>query len=68
MQEINLKLIKDRRKENGLTLQKMAENLGFKDASTYYKYEKGIYKFKAEHIPVLSERLNIILDEIFFAA
>lgn len=68
MHEINLTLIKQRRKEMRLTLQEMAEHLGFKDASTYWKYENGVYQFNAGHIPVVATKLKLRMNEIFFAA
>lgn len=67
MQELNLVLIKQRRKEMRITLQEMAEELGFKDASTYWKYEKGVYKFNADHIPKVAAKLKLKMSEIFFA-
>lgn len=68
MNEVNFDLIKMRRKEMRLTLKDMAEMLGFKDASTYYKYEKGIYKFRAEHLPLLASKLKLRMKDIFLAA
>lgn len=66
MYEVNLALIRKRRKEMRITLQEMAELLGFKDASTYYKYEKGDTKFKAEQLPLIAEKLKLKMNEIFF--
>ena len=68
MNEVNFDLIKLRRKEMRLTLQDMADTLGFKDASTYYKYEKGTYKFKAQHLPLLASKLKLRLKDIFLVA
>jgi transcriptional regulator with XRE-family HTH domain len=67
VQEIDLALIKSRRKEMRLTLQDMADELGFNDASTYWKYEKGMYKFKADHVPVVAAKLKIKMKDIFFS-
>lgn len=66
MQEVNLVLIKQRRKEMRITLLQMAHMLGFRDASTYWKYEEGVYKFNAEHIPIVAEKLKLKMSEIFF--
>jgi transcriptional regulator with XRE-family HTH domain len=68
MNEVNFELIKLRRKEMHLTLQDMAELLGFKDASTYYKYENGTYKFKANHLPLLASKLKLRMNQIFLVA
>ncbi|MFP3392190.1 helix-turn-helix domain-containing protein [Brevibacillus sp. SIMBA_040] len=65
MEQINLTYIAKRRMEQGLTLQEMAESLGFKNASTYLKYEKGSYDFKANHLPVLAKKLKCGLHDLF---
>lgn len=68
MKEVNLTQIKLRRKEMKLTLMDMAIELGFKNASTYYKYETGAYKFDANHIPVIVSKLKLKIKDIFLAA
>lgn len=68
MKELNLVLIKQRRKEMRITLQEMAELLGYQDASTYYKLERGIQKIKADQIPLIANKLKLRMNEIFFAA
>ena len=40
MDLLDLNFIKRRRSELGISQQKMAEILGFKNASTYLKYKK----------------------------
>jgi transcriptional regulator with XRE-family HTH domain len=67
LNRINLEFIAKRRVEAGITLQDMAESLGFKNASTYLKYEKGEYDLKANHIPVLAKKLNCALRDLFTA-
>ena len=66
MKELNLALIKKRRKELRISLLEMSVLLGFKNASTYYKYEVGKSKFKAEHIPIVASKLKLKMSEIFF--
>jgi transcriptional regulator with XRE-family HTH domain len=63
---INLEYIANRRMELNLTLQDMAQALGFKNASTYLKYEKGEYAFKANHLPILCQMLQCHAIDIFF--
>ncbi|EJA0843341.1 helix-turn-helix transcriptional regulator, partial [Listeria monocytogenes] len=46
--EIDLKYLKDKRESLGFSQKDMATQLGFKNASTYLKYEIGEYKIKAE--------------------
>lgn len=61
----NLMFIKKRRLELDLTLQEMANKLGFKNASTYLKYESGEYSFKAEQLPMLANALDCNLVKFF---
>jgi transcriptional regulator with XRE-family HTH domain len=65
MKQINLDFIRTKRQQLGISMQKMAQHLGFKNASTYLKYEKGLYTFKAEHLPVLAEVLKCELQDFF---
>lgn len=65
MERINLEFIAQRRMEIGITLKEMAVSLGFKNASTYHKYEKGEYDFKANHLPVLARKLKCQLRDLF---
>ena len=58
MAEFNLDFIKTRRKELGITSTAMAQALGFKNQSTYWKHENGHHKFKAEMIPLLAKILK----------
>ena len=64
--KLNLYLIREKRKKLGFTYQKMADELSFKNASTYYKYEKGAYAFKADHVPILAAVLDIRIQDLFF--
>lgn len=66
MKKLNLKIIYQKRKSQQITLQAMAETLGFKNASTYMKYEKGEYLFKAEHLPFLAKILDCEIQDLFF--
>lgn len=65
MKTLDLDYIKNRRIELGITLQEMAEKLGFKNGSTYLKYESGTYSFKADQLPVLSKSLNCNITDFF---
>ncbi|WP_349407947.1 helix-turn-helix transcriptional regulator [Pseudalkalibacillus sp. SCS-8] len=66
MEYINLKYIKSRRINLRITQQHMARLLGFKHASTYLKYEKGDYCFKAHHLPLIARELRCDLNQLFF--
>lgn len=66
MKKLNLKLIRQERKAKQITLLEMAEKMGLKNASTYMKYEKGDYSFKAEHLPILAKTLDCKIQDLFF--
>ncbi|AQS57024.1 helix-turn-helix domain-containing protein [Novibacillus thermophilus] len=62
---IDLDFIKSRRLIFNLTLNDMAKEFGFKSPSTYLKYEKGVYSFKAEHLPILCKVLHCNMNDLF---
>ncbi|QXP99137.1 helix-turn-helix domain-containing protein [Bacillus velezensis] len=43
----------------------LANALGFKDASTYLKYERGEYSFKAKQLPSLANVLECHVTDFF---
>lgn len=61
----NLAYIAKRRKEQGVTQQEMAKKLGFRQASTYSKYENGDYKIKAEMLPQIADILRCQVTNFF---
>ncbi|MDT8980022.1 helix-turn-helix transcriptional regulator [Paenibacillus sp. chi10] len=65
MIQLDLNFIKSRRMSKGLILQDVATRLGFKHASTYMKYEDGIYSFKANQLPILAELLDCQIENFF---
>lgn len=64
-EQVNLDFIKQERLKLGLSLKDLAEVLGFKNASTYMKYEEGSYSFKANHLPILASKLNCTIENFF---
>ncbi|MDN4072900.1 helix-turn-helix domain-containing protein [Fictibacillus terranigra] len=66
MKSIDLAFIKTRRIELRITMQHMAVILGFKNASTYMKYENGVYTLKAVHLPLIAKELHCELASLFF--
>ena len=64
---VNLELITSRRKKLGLTQKDMAIKLGMNSAPAYNKYEKGVYKFRADIIPTLSRVLDCEMSDIFLS-
>ncbi|GGN55030.1 helix-turn-helix domain-containing protein [Oceanobacillus indicireducens] len=65
MKEFDLVYIKNRRTTLNKSLQNVATSLGMKNASTYMKYENGIYAFKAEQLPVLAKTLECEVVDFF---
>lgn len=66
MTKVDLNYIKARRTELKLSMQRVANELGFKNASTYLKYENGDYSFKAEQLPSLAEVLECKIEDFFY--
>ncbi|SDX75203.1 helix-turn-helix domain-containing protein [Tepidimicrobium xylanilyticum] len=65
MTQLNLDYIKKKRLEMNLSLQDVANKLGFKNASTYLKYENGDYSFKADMLPKLAELYKCKIEDFF---
>ncbi|MFC4771917.1 helix-turn-helix domain-containing protein [Enterococcus hermanniensis] len=65
MYAVNLKLIKEKRKEKGYSFRKMADLMGFNDKAKYYRRETGEYKFNPEELPVVAKILGIPISKIF---
>lgn len=62
---IDLDFIKKKRLELGKSAQEMALELGFKDGSTYWNYENGNYRLKADMLPKLAEILGCNIENFF---
>lgn len=65
MRKFKPSVIARKRAEKKISLQQMAEELGFKNASTYMHYEKGTYAFKAEQLPVVAQVLDCKVEDFF---
>ena len=64
MGEFNLAYIAERRQALSLTCKDMARALGCAE-STYWKYEKGHYKFNAETLPKLAKALHCNVKKFY---
>ncbi|WP_341538275.1 helix-turn-helix transcriptional regulator [Paenibacillus pinisoli] len=62
---LDLEYMRDRRQELNIPLQEMAESLGFKNASTYLKYEVGESALKAEQLPIVARKLKCKMENFF---
>lgn len=65
MSKFDLKFIKYRREQLGISRKNIAKLLGLSNASVYWKYEKGDYKFRAETLPKLAEILKCNTKNFF---
>ncbi|EJA6666466.1 TPA: helix-turn-helix transcriptional regulator [Clostridioides difficile] len=65
MKKINHDFIRKRRNTLNLSLQNVAKELGFKNASTYFKYETGQYSIRADMLPKLSKILDCDIENFF---
>lgn len=61
---VNLKRIKELRKERGLSLAKISKELGFKTQQGYFYIEKGKTKLKVDHLLKLARILDISIDDL----
>ncbi|AUJ25152.1 helix-turn-helix domain-containing protein [Virgibacillus dokdonensis] len=62
---VNLRIIKEKRKNEGYTIDDMSRKLGLTNGSMYYKREVGQYKFKAEELMEISNILRIPIELLF---
>ena len=66
MQEvINVNVIKERREEKGISIEKMSEYLGLKSYQGYYYKESGMRSWSAEDIKIVASVLELTYEEIF---
>lgn len=65
LKEINLPLIKKKRKELKFTNEEMAEALGLPRKDSYWRREAGEYEFKSKELPALADKLKLPLEKIF---
>ncbi len=65
MKKFSLDNIKARRLELGLSTATVAELMGFKNSSVYWKYENGKYKFDADMLPRLAHILKCVPSKFF---
>lgn len=62
---LNLKFIKQRRKDLGFTQQEMADTIGLAAPEKYSRRENGKYKFQANELPVLAKKLKVPIKNLY---
>jgi len=59
------KLLKEMRTQKNITALEMANLLGLKTASAYYKKENGTINFSIAEANIIAKFFNMTVDEIF---
>lgn len=59
----NLREIRNRK---GITAREMADVLGLKTEAAYYKKESGLIKISLEEAKIISKKLKMPIEDIFF--
>lgn len=65
MKKFSTQAIRKRREQLGLTLSDVATLVGLNSNVSYYQYESGKYKFKAEMLPRLALALRCRIDDFY---
>ncbi|MFC4661697.1 helix-turn-helix transcriptional regulator [Oceanobacillus sp. FSL W7-1293] len=65
MKKVNLKKIKDIRKNKGLSQEDMANLLGLKSLYPYHRKESGAQKFSAEEIHAIANYFDLPIEYFF---
>lgn len=63
--QVNIDLIRKKRIEKNITLERMAMQLGIDNKASYYRREIGETNFKSAELPIISQILGISLEKIF---
>ncbi|MBH0166250.1 helix-turn-helix transcriptional regulator [Fictibacillus sp. 7GRE50] len=66
VKKVNLKKIKQLRKERSISLDEMAKILGYESPNGYYYLEIGRGKFPAETLALVASILKVPIDQLFF--
>lgn len=61
---MNYQKLKQLRIDKKISLQEMANTLGMKTAGGYKRIETGENKLKAEHLPLIANKLQIDVKEL----
>lgn len=63
--KVDLELIKELRKKHKMSLQDMANHLGYKSLWGYRHCETGSVDFKPEHLKMIADLFRIKVDSLF---
>lgn len=62
-----LKKLREKRNSKGISAKEMTDALGLKTEGAYYKKESGMNRFSLSEAKIISELLQMPIDDIFFA-
>lgn len=65
MKKVDIERIKQLRKAADITLEDMANRLGYGSPNGYYYLERGRSKFTAETLIAVADILNVRIEELF---
>jgi transcriptional regulator with XRE-family HTH domain len=63
---VDIEKIKEERKKANLSVEKMSALLGYDSPNGYYYLETGRIKFPAEKLALVSQIINVPIEELFF--
>jgi DNA-binding XRE family transcriptional regulator len=66
VKKVNLKKIKQLRKEKSISLDEMARILGYESPNGYYYLEVGRGKFPAETLAQVASIFKVPIEQLFF--
>lgn len=66
VKRVDLEKIKSLRKNKGLSLEEMANILGYESLNGYYYLEVGRGKFSAETLAKVADKFNVPIESLFF--
>ncbi len=58
--------LREVRNNNKISAKEMAKALSLKTVAAYYKKESGLIRFSLDEAKIVSERLGIAIEELFF--
>lgn len=65
--DLDLEKIKMLRKQKKLSLKNMALELGYETPTGYFYAESGRCNFKPNHLPLMSKKLGVPMEELFLS-
>lgn len=58
--------LREIRNSKNISAKEMAESLNLKTEAAYYKKESGLIRFSLDEAKIVSEKLGVPIEELFF--